>query len=170
MKKRLFVLSIVTAMNSFGALPPLHQSIREIKQVMATNPSQLKRELVSLVRTDQGIVEMTLDCRRTSSVSYIAPPFPGFAGPAQFQITTAKPVCKTIQGKSRGYATSVQEINTVLDDKELSNLISGSIRSITRTAGGYVVSTDSCFVHAQLQGDTSDSLKAIAIFGKPTCK
>lgn len=93
MKKIIFSLSLLLAQPVFGLLPPLSQSINEMREILLsqrlTMALPVSQKILSLTATEGGYLVMTQDYQLFVEVRYLPQTMPG---PARFQLIFHDPV------------------------------------------------------------------------------
>lgn len=97
MKKVVFaIFALAATQSAFAALPPYAQSAKEIKAIL--DNEEVARQLSpgqinSVTRTEVGYLVTAGDCAITVQVTYVIPPLPDFAGPAQLELHVGQANC-----------------------------------------------------------------------------
>ena len=98
MKKLLLGISLLTLSASvFAALPPYHQSVKEIKAILDSEDVASKlgsaRAISSIVRDGTNYTVTTADCTLSVQITYVSPPRPDYVGSARFKLHVGEANC-----------------------------------------------------------------------------
>ncbi|PIS03424.1 MAG: hypothetical protein COT85_00130 [Chlamydiae bacterium CG10_big_fil_rev_8_21_14_0_10_42_34] len=90
------LIFIFLASTSFAALPPLAQSVREYKALLA-DPQfyasfKSADQVKEILRTERGFLVLTQNSAMHVDIHYKEAMTPGFMGPAQFELEFSPPV------------------------------------------------------------------------------
>lgn len=90
------VLILLGSQISSAALAPFFNSVREIKAILDNEQvyQQLGSRSITSITREKNVYSVATDgCALNVAVTYVSPPYPGFAGPGELELHVGTVTC-----------------------------------------------------------------------------